>query len=794
MKTNSSFNYRQGCSWVVLSFILTLLPCLAQAASPYKVGVLYDSDEAVVTQWKSASESAKTPIDLAGISYAVAIAEPEKLLTFNCLVLPDSPKVPAPLQPALGKFAHGGGDLILAGGRAFSQLTADQTPFTDLAFEPQSRFQFNGEFSVRPWSKANVDLPYRGSWLLPQKTHLSGCSALGFAFPGQSEFHPLLEVIDVYGRRAAWAVGLLQHRNDEFKGGNWLLAGIEQNEFYSSPGLLAWMLDTVRSYSAPRVNDSVVAASVASPGGKITISKDGAFVRPDGSPFFIVGTNYCGPFDAKLEEFFGKNSFSGEVLDTEFAKFEAVGINALRSFSFGRMGTLEASGDRVKVIRDSARRHGIYLMPEIGLKALLAGPMDITDNAKHAAAVARAYRSEPMLLGYDLDNEPYLTQVGAMTFHGKPSPLVNLRPYETMADLMDKNWVDRQMKKTDGWLDLPSWLSEESKRELLASVSIWIAYLKEQGVKDSTFPGLNGKIDIQNSGKYAPFLTALNETFSQWMDAMMQAVRSEDTEALVTIGYNTALVALPANEKLDFINDHIYQKPYAFKDTEISLGTFDRLHAMFPNKPISMGEFGLSNGLKLNSALADYQTQALWETLHYIYSYAHGFGGCIKWMDNDWTTPYIHRYAKWWTDPKTLAYEEQFGLFAFDGTPSGTPKPIAWCVKFFADYIQSNPKPGALTVFETKNQVRAGFEYRAQNAWFYGGETFANQAIRWGNEATKVVMVRWDEKTITLMATIDLELELDTNALVTPSTPDLSSPGNWQKVKLLRGKPCILKR
>ena len=180
-----------------MSFILTLLPCLAQAASPYKVGVLYDSDEAVVTQWKSASESAKTPIDLAGISYAVAIAEPEKLLTFNCLVLPDSPKVPAPLQPALGKFAHGGGDLILAGGRAFSQLTADQTPFTDLAFEPQSRFQFNGEFSVRPWSKANVDLPYRGSWLLPQKTHLSGCSALGFAFPGQSEFHPLLEVIDV---------------------------------------------------------------------------------------------------------------------------------------------------------------------------------------------------------------------------------------------------------------------------------------------------------------------------------------------------------------------------------------------------------------------------------------------------------------------------------------------------------------------------------------------------------------------------------------------------------------------
>ena len=781
-----------------MSFILTLLPCLAQAASPYKVGVLHDSDEVVVTQWKSASASAKTPIDLAGISYAVAIAEPEKLLAFDCLVLPDSPQVPAPLQPALGKFAHGGGDIILAGGRAFSQLPADQAPFTDLAFEPQSRFQFNGEFSVRPWSKANVDLPYRGSWLLPQKTHLSGCSALGFAFPGQSEFHPLLEVVDIYGRRAAWAVGLLQHRNDDFKGGNWLLAGVEQNEFYSSPGLLAWMLDTVRSYSAPRVNDSEVAASVASPGGKITISKKGTFVYPDGSPFFIVGTNYCGPFDAKLEKFFDTNAFSVEVLDAEFAKFKEFGINALRSFSFGRMSTLDAPGERVQAIRDAARRRGIYLMPEIGLKALLAGPMDITENAKHAAAVARAYRGESMVLGYDLSNEPYLTEVGSMTFHGEPSPLVKLRPYETMADLMNKNmskdWVDRQMLKTDGWLSLPHWISPDTKRELLASVSIWTAYLKEQGGNDSTFPGLNGKIDIQNSGKYAPFLTALNETFGQWMDAMIQAIRSEDPEALITIGYNTALVALPINEKLDFINDHIYQKPYAFKDTEISLSTFDRLHGMYPDKPITMGEFGLSNGLLINGSPADYQTQALWETLHYIYSYAHGFGGCMKWMDNDWTTPYIHRYAKWWTDSKTLAYEEQFGLFAFDGTPSGVSKPIAWCVKFFADYIQSNPKPGTLTVFETKNQVRAGFEYRAENAWFYGGEALANKAISWGNGETKVVMVLWDEKTITLISTVDLELELDTNALVTPSTPELSSRGIWQKVKLLRGKPCILKR
>ena len=784
---------------IVLSFSI-LLSSIAASADPYRVGVLYGADVTAVARWKSGAESGGKQFDLKGISYTDAGAQPDRLAPFNCLVLADSPSVPSELQPALAKFARGGGSFIMAGGRAFSKLPADQKPFTDLAFGPQSRFQFNGEFSVRPWSQANITLP--AGALLPDKTSLSGSSALGFAFPGQSEFHPLLEVVDSNGRRQAWAVGLLQHTGDEFKGSNWLLAGVEQEEFYRSPVLLAWMLDTVQSYTAPRSNDRVAAAPAVEPGEKIAINKDGSFVRPDGSPFFIVGTNYCGPFDSKLEEFFSKNSFSAKVLDAEFAKFQSVGINVLRSFSFGRMSTLEAPGERIHAIRDSARRHGIYLVPEIGLKALLAGPMDITDNARHAAAVARAYRGESMLLGYDLSNEPYITEVGSMTFHGEPSPLVRARPYETMADLMvapkDKNWVDRQIKNTDDWLNLPKTIPDETRRELLAAMAIWFAYMNENGGggHESTFPGITGKIDIAGSGKYAPFFTAMNETFAKWIDEVSRAIQAEDPGALITVGYNRALVALPANDKLDFISNHIYQKPYAFKDTEISLSTFDRLHAMFPGKPITMGEFGLSNGLIINDAPANYQTQALWETLHYIYPFAHGFGGSMKWMDTDWTEPYISRYAKWWRDPKQLDQEKQFGFFFFDGTPGGAPKPAAWCVKFFADYLRSNPKPGKLTVFETKNQVRAGFEYRADNAWFYGGESFSSPAIRWENGETKVVMVRWDAGTITLLSSVDLNIEIDSKAMVMTSTPDpsSSSPGNWKKISLLKGEPFTMKQ
>jgi hypothetical protein len=761
------------------------------------VGILCDTNGALVSNWKSAGAAAKTPLEVRGISFESAIAEPDALQKLNCLVIPDSPSVPAALQPALGKFARSGRDLILAGGLAFSKLPSDQKAFTDLAFDPQERFRFSGDFSIRPWSRAGITLP--PGTTLPKNTRLSGSSALGFAFPKQSKFYPLLEVVDSWGRREAWAVGLLRHTGDEFKGGSWLLAGIDQAEFYNSVGLLTWMLETVRSCSDPFPLESPVSsADPALTAEKILIGKNGRFVRPDGSPFFIVGANYCGTFDAKLEEFFSKNAFSPKLLDAEFAKFHDIGINVLRSFSFGSMSTLEAPGDRVKVIRECARRHGMYLMPEIGLKALGLGPLDITGNAKHAGAVARAYKGDPVILGYDLANEPYITEVGSMTFHGKTSPIVQARPYETMADLLvvpnDRNWVDRQMQKTDEWLFLPKFLPADTKRELLAATAIWLAYMRENGNagNESTFPGLNGKIDIANSSKYAPFFTALNETFAQWIDAVSQAIRAEDPDALITMGYNRGYIALPANDKLSFIDNHIYQKPVTFKDTEISLSTFDRLHAMFPEKPITMGEFGLSNGLDLNGVTPTYQSEALCEILHYIDAHAKGYSGVMKWMDNDWTTPYIRRYAKWWRDSKETSTQEQFGFFKFDGTHSGTAKPIAWCVKFLSRYLQTNPKPGKLRLFEANNQVHVGFEYKADNAWFYGGEAFGNKSIRWDNPDTKVVMVRWNGKTINLMSTVDLDLELNVEALVKPESSGIPSQGSWQQIHLMRGEERLI--
>ena len=115
-------------------------------------------------------------------------------------------------------------------------------------------------------------------------------------------------------------------------------------------------------------------------------------------------------------------------------------------------------------------------------------------------------------------------------------------------------------------------------------------------------------------------------------------------------------------------------------------------------------------------------------------------------------------------------------------------------MKFFSDYLKSNPKPGELRVFETTNQVKAGFEYKADSAWFYGGEDFGNQAIRWDNPETKVVMVRWDEKGITLMSTVDLDLEIDPKALTIPLDSAKPPQADWQKIHLLRGEQKIITR
>jgi hypothetical protein len=97
-------------------------------------------------------------------------------------------------------------------------------------------------------------------------------------------------------------------------------------------------------------------------------------------------------------------------------------------------------------------------------------------------------------------------------------------------------------------------------------------------------------------------------------------------------------------------------------------------------------------------------------------------------------------------------------------------------------------------LFESKNQVRTGFEYRAETAWIYGGETLANRSIRSKNTDTKVVMARWDTQTITLMSTVDLEIEIDPAAMVNPPAPDSSLAENWQKIRLGEGKPLTITR
>ena len=503
-------------------------PLPATSVRAYRVGILHDvAEEGRVERWKAGADAAKTAAEVTGVSYTHALAEPDRLLSFDCLVLADSVRVPADLQAALEKFALAGRDLVFAGGLAFAGLPAGSKPFTDLAFDSQDASASRGISRCVPGTGQISSCP-------PARSIASGHRWRAgprwvSPFPGNPSSTRCSKWSMATSRRAAWAAGLLRHTGNEFKNGRWLLAGVEGDAFYRSPAMLGWILDTVRSYEPPAtaktaaVNPATQSVPAPTADQRIRITKDGGLIRADGSPFFIIGANYCGTFDRVFDQLFGKDQFPAEVLDAEFAKAQSAGINALRAFSFGSMGTLKAPGDRARAIRDSARRHGVHLMPVIGLGGLSAGPLELVDIAKNAAAVARAYSGDPMILGYDLCNEPYLTQIGSLTFNGEPSPLVKLRPYETLSDLMDRKWVDQQMRETQSWVALPHWLPADAS-ELLASVSIWIAYLKEHDGLHSTFPGMQGKIDIANSGKYAPFLAVLNDMFGQWIEAMTAAI------------------------------------------------------------------------------------------------------------------------------------------------------------------------------------------------------------------------------------------------------------------------------
>jgi hypothetical protein len=504
---------------------------------------------------------------------------------------------------------------------------------------------------------------------------------------------PLPSAVDAQGRARGWAAGLPTHFA-EYKGSNWRLFGSSSPAFYES-GVFA---NTLRSMLVKMKTGELEASAAEdhrkrlatgikptapAPAGFLRLSEDRKHILyPDGRRFFMIGVNYHRPLHTG-EWYRTTDDFDDLALEDDFRKARDAGVNCIR------LGPSSRFYSDPELVKECARKYGIYL-----LIILNRGTRrDFVENAEKAA---RMDGDEPMALGYDIQDEPAADAPADLTFDAAKIPVLKLRPYERYAGKLDKPAGPASTGR--GGRD------PEDARNLAA-----FAALRSRATEHSTrgaastFPGLTARFSV--AGEWRELHAAMNDTPGRWIKRHIEAIRKYDRRHPISAGYNNILECLPANRQLDFVSHHVYDRPSSYEQVMSKVATVDRIARVWPDRPITFGESGYSNGIVMpDGRYLDFHTAAVGEMLHYLYALAQGYDGAMKRVLTDGHRDPIAKAGE--RGRATQIYEAYFGRYYYDGNPRGLgrPKPVCHSMKFPRDYRDENRPGGTIDI------ARAGLD------------------------------------------------------------------------------------
>ncbi|MBI4976625.1 MAG: hypothetical protein HZC28_04040 [Spirochaetes bacterium] len=627
--------------------------------------------------------------------------------------------------------------------RVTSSVVRDLTKRVELPlFENDVPYHITDGVSIVPLAAAPVQFPaVSGSF--------RGLSAVAPSLLAKSEFTPLARTLDEFGRTVGWAAGLVVNYGGAYKGSQWFIAGITNQSLYTAKAFLDLFAASITAMGkepatpAPeRMRDAAALSSIALRGPALIT---GDRFTEKGKPLFLIGVNYLGPWNRFCRPLGA--TCSPRLIEEDFRKAAAAGINAMRIWSI-----TGATAEEREHIRYCARNYGIYLLIVTDKRE-----RDGDASMQFIGTVAAAWKDEPMVLGYDLANEPSIEQIAGMKIGGEESPWIALAPSEKYASALDTVKLEDSVKKRPTWYGMPNWIKntdEHVAREIYTATQLYKKYFDRYiggGADYSTFTGVSAPLVFE--GAFADAARAMDATLGRWIERASAAIRAEDRTHYITVGYNTVLDCLPANERLDFINHHVYQKPTSFTNVVKNITTMDRLKKVFPKKPVTLGEFGYSNGLMLKRGRLDRYTSAVGECLHYLYAYTKGYSGAFKWMLND-LTPALVRDNVPWISPD-LVYEHRFGMFLYDGTDTGRPKPIVYTLSFLNGYTASGGDTGTLEMTAADNAIGTAYVFTAPKALFIGNTSYSAERLSFTSEKPANMMLTWDENGIRLCSSAD---------------------------------------
>lgn len=633
-----------------------------------------------------------------------------------------------------------------------------------------------------------------------------GLAAIGFAFPNESQFIPLLSTRDQYGRDRGWACGMLVNYGGTYRGSSWIFSGVTNQAFYAAPAVLDTITAALKAARGNLAQTTQAGNALAqqtalkivtpAPQGFIRLSPDGKhLIHPDGRRFFMSGCNYVGAFDLCGGRLWKDEFFSGARVEEDFRKAQQAGLNSMRYWVSGIDRDI-ANGDlrKVDAIRECARKYGIYLLLDLPGTSYAT----VEEMAASHRAIAGAFKDEPMVIGYDLRNEPYLGNIAGIRYPAGQQPAVLTTDFVAQhGDLVSAKLVRDTAEQRPPWMHFSKAVQGRAAENATAAILLWAQYARKHQIASATVVGLAGRLPADE--QYADVIAAVDQSFALWARLQIAAIRAVDTNHLITIGYDTAFTALPSNRQLDFVSQHVYARPYGLTNVLENLTALDRLATVWPDKPITLGEFGYSTGVPMAGGYLDRYTASVGEMIHYLYAFTKNYDGVKKWMLNDWPLKIMQHYGDWNKGDITRVYEERFGLYYYDGTPAGRPKPIVHALRCFGEHIAGLAPSGTLDIVPAPLSIGAGYVYKNKQALFVGNTAYASDRLTFSAARPANVMLRWDGNGLRAMASADAQAKITPAAFgpfgntVTGIHGALRTEGPALVIDLLEGETVLIK-
>lgn len=470
---------------------------------------------------------------------------------------------------------------------------------------------------------------------------------------------------------------------------------------------------------------------------------------PAGRPFFVLGVNYEGYFD-RAWRMWEDPLFDLDLIARDLQKAQTSGFNAVRVFVQRPLVSEVRAGnfDKLDRVLDEIERANLAVL----LVLNDTHDLDLAAVSELDAAIAEHLRDSPVLLGYDLENEPvFYNLVAARYPEGFHAPVQTDSLVQHYGQRVSRSEAE-QMQQMGR---VPRHLSPDLAYHYANALRLFLEF--DQAAKDWGRQGYGDLLRFMTSPSAAVwrnFIDVMDATVAAWLAVRLEALRAADPHHLVTVGWHWPHFAgLPANRGLDFQQFHHYGAR-SLNGLRQTLDLLLGLRRVFPDRPIVLGEFGYSNASssspELSQPVAPSLT-ALYEGALLCGLRAEGFAGGFKWMLNDLK------------DFEHNPWESNFGVFQV----GDQPKAIRDLVLKLAELWGEPPMQGSLNLLRDAAAGLA-FRYTVPESIVVGGVAYQDEAFVWKSRSERPahLFVRIGEQGISLESTEGGHLALGPGNLI----------------------------